>query len=309
MSATRDTGLSIISLSVILLASLAVFLFWDGALWAAHEGTSHAGRIFISYAVVIPFAAAALAIEKRWSLVHLATSTGLLWAVKLILTSTLYLVLAPTTTRNYQPALSWNEQDKTTSADRASHRYQPAELASSGAIKGRVLSHGAPLAGALISVLNPGAGAPLGPSRAVALEISGARYARSVYGLSTHDTLSVHNRDGQLHTLIISREGSARANWPIPASSEPRTIPVPSEPGLYTLRCGSHPSEEATVALFDHPYFTLSDENGRFELAALPLGETTIAVRAPGGHEHQETFTVAKEPLSLPAIEVSEDQG
>jgi plastocyanin len=52
--------------------------------------------------------------------------------------------------------------------------------------------------------------------------------------------------------------------------------PIPSrvfnKPGLVTVRCDIHEHMRGLVLVLDSPYFTISDEAGRYRLAALPSG-------------------------------------
>lgn len=291
--------------------SLLVFLFWDGALWSAREGDSHAGRIFISYAVVIPLVAALLFATKRWSWVHLTTSTGLLWAVKLLLTSTLYFALAPTTTRNYRPRASWETATATgTTARDPATKYRAASSPGSHAkLSGSVTEHGAAIAGALVFIEQPPSGLPSAREGRVQLTVHDSRYDRAIYAAGVHDQLRVTNEDALLHTLRFTRLGTTRANLPLPPSNVSRMIAAPGQPGIYTLACENHSTEQAVFAVFDHPYFTLTGGDGRFTMESLPLGTMTLVVRTASGREHKQPITVAEGTLQLPAIDVSEDQG
>ena len=49
----------------ILATAIAILLFFDGPLWRATPGSSHVGRILVSYLTIVPLVAAALAIRRR----------------------------------------------------------------------------------------------------------------------------------------------------------------------------------------------------------------------------------------------------
>ena len=67
------------------------------------------------------------------------------------------------------------------------------------------------------------------------------------------------------------------------------------KPGLVKVFCQIHSHMSATVMVFDHPWFAIPDEQGRFELAGVPpgvhqitawherLGDTTLQVRVEPG--------------------------
>jgi hypothetical protein len=51
--------------------------------------------------------------------------------------------------------------------------------------------------------------------------------------------------------------------------------------GIVKVYCDIHSHMSATILIFDHPYFTIPDVDGSFELPALPTGDFTIV----GWHE------------------------
>ena len=43
-----------------------------------------------------------------------------------------------------------------------------------------------------------------------------------------------------------------------------------------SLKCNVHPWMGGNISVFDHPYFSMSDGQGRFEIAGLPPGQYTL---------------------------------
>jgi polysaccharide lyase family 4-like protein len=58
-------------------------------------------------------------------------------------------------------------------------------------------------------------------------------------------------------------------------SSVTKTLP---KTGLMELSCYVHPWQRAYVYIFDHPYATVTDENGAFVMKEVPPGTYTVAV-------------------------------
>ncbi len=58
-------------------------------------------------------------------------------------------------------------------------------------------------------------------------------------------------------------------------SSVTKTLP---KTGLMELSCYVHPWQRAYVYIFDHPYATVTDENGSFVMKEVPPGTYTVAV-------------------------------
>ncbi len=59
-------------------------------------------------------------------------------------------------------------------------------------------------------------------------------------------------------------------------------------PGVVKIFCEIHSHMSATVMVFDHPWFTVPNEAGQFELTGVPAGERQITAR----HERLGDTTV-----------------
>jgi plastocyanin len=67
---------------------------------------------------------------------------------------------------------------------------------------------------------------------------------------------------------------------------EPQQRPV-------RLGCDIHPWMRGWIYVFGHPYFTVTDENGRFRIAAVPRGEYLVHVVQPDiGHTEQRKVSI-----------------
>jgi plastocyanin len=78
--------------------------------------------------------------------------------------------------------------------------------------------------------------------------------------------------------------------------------------GVVKVFCDIHSHMSATVIVFNHPWYAIPDENGRFELDDVPpgnhqitawherLGDTTMAVRVEAGRPVTADFTLPVPP-------------
>lgn len=76
------------------------------------------------------------------------------------------------------------------------------------------------------------------------------------------------------------------------------------KPGTVKVFCDIHSHMSATVMVFDHPWFATPDEDGRFKIADVPLGDhqitawherlgdTTIRMRIEAGHTASLEFVL-----------------
>ena len=77
------------------------------------------------------------------------------------------------------------------------------------------------------------------------------------------------------------------------------------------IKCGIHPWMRSTLLVVDHPYATVTDANGRFEINDLPTGEQTFRVwhERPGYLVREWKATIAGgKTLETPAIEVAAER-
>jgi plastocyanin len=53
------------------------------------------------------------------------------------------------------------------------------------------------------------------------------------------------------------------------------------KPGVAAIRCNTHPKMEAYIVVKEHPYFTVPNERGIYQLGDIPLGSYTLQVWHP----------------------------
>jgi plastocyanin len=272
------TGLSKGWLGAILAGSVLFFLFWGGPLWASDPNDSHVLRIGLSYLLVVPLAAGALALRRRLRATRLATATGAVWAVKLVVTSLLFLALAPGEAQSYAPATA-----RLPAAPRSSDRrgYVAATAAPTLALTGHVSSGGSSAPGVAVWLDAPPPGRPLGAPEALRVRIGDAGFERAVLVASRIDPLSLENTGAVLHTVRIADAGRTVANQPLPAGTghERRAL----DPGVYDLSCATHAGEHASLIVVDHPYAGQTDAAGAFVLPGVPTGNLRIRALGPDG--------------------------
>jgi len=261
---------------LLVIFSVVLFLFWDGPLWTAKREASHVMRFLVSYAAVIPAAALLLLVARRFTGSHLVAATASTWAIKLMFTSTVYLVIARGTAHIPVAApLPPSSEAQAT----AGFEYRPAKGAfAHGALSGAVVLKDTPAPGAVILIDRPLPGAELADATGpLHLWVGGARYSENVYLGQVGQDLAIENKDPSLHTLHLYERGRTASNVPVPATDKPHPLVMP-DPGIYEARCDTHATERATMVIVDHPYVVRAGDGGQFTLTDVPVGPVTLIV-------------------------------
>jgi hypothetical protein len=124
-------------------------------------------------------------------------------------------------------------------------------------------------------------GKPLPDVRRETLTIEKCRFEPRVMAVVTGSTINVFSRDRVAHGPRFYREGAAQPIEEINTVDAGQVVPsekIAREPGIIEVRCSEHPFARAYIAVFDHPYFAVSDEQGAFKIDGLPAGTYNVKV-------------------------------
>jgi len=91
------------------------------------------------------------------------------------------------------------------------------------------------------------------------------------------DTVEVKNPAAFPHNFFWASENNGSLNETIPPGGTFRfKMPLVAEGGPIEYRCTIHPWMNGWVRVFDHPYYAVTDEDGRFEIKNAPVGNYRI---------------------------------
>ena len=141
------------------------------------------------------------------------------------------------------------------------------------------------ISGVVISLEGIEKGKPLAPSdKVLTLEIESkkCRFSPRIATRTVGSTLEIRNNDPILHNLHgrkDTRFGPTVFNVIQPAGTRSVTAQKPfREAGLVDVRCDLHPFMAAFVHIFEHPYFTITDGRGQFDMTQVPPGVYKLRV-------------------------------
>lgn len=121
------------------------------------------------------------------------------------------------------------------------------------------------------------------------------RYEPHILLVPQHAMLQMKSSDATLHTIHM--DGAASYNLPFPFPNQTISRDMQS-PGVVNLKCnGGHVWMNAEMFVAPHPYYTVTDESGRFELTNIPPGQYVLVAWHEGWSVEREesTFDVLTE--------------
>lgn len=150
--------------------------------------------------------------------------------------------------------------------------------------------------------------APARPPSPVRVEIlqRNETFVPHVVAVPVGSTVAFPNADPIFHNVFsLSRPRTFNlGRYPRGESKDVRF----DKPGVVRVFCDIHSHMSATVIVFNHPWFAIPDDEGRFELRDVPagdreitawherLGDTTQRLRVEGGRPAGADFTLPVPP-------------
>jgi hypothetical protein len=112
------------------------------------------------------------------------------------------------------------------------------------------------------------------PASRRSLDQKHCRYEPHILLVPQTAELAMKSSDAVLHTVHM--DGAASFNLPFPFTDRVNAR-VMNTAGLVNLRCnGGHVWMNAEMMVVSHPYYAVTDQNGRFELTDVPPGNYEV---------------------------------
>jgi len=116
------------------------------------------------------------------------------------------------------------------------------------------------------------------PKTPVILDQVGCVYTPHVVGVMVGQTLEIRNSDATLHNVMTMPRKNKSFNEGMPVKGGKLEKVFAEAEMKVDLRCFMHPWMLAWVHVLPHPYYAITQEDGRFTIKGLPPGEYEISV-------------------------------
>lgn len=162
---------------------------------------------------------------------------------------------------------------------------------------GRITATAGGLADVLVWVSDVKAGKPLSSDKRVDLSSEDCLLDPRVQAAVAGSTTNVFNDDRVIHRLVFVRAGTRDTLAVMPFFTDGQIVAtdrLTARPGIIAVTCTVHPWTHGYIAVFDHPYYDVTEKDGRFSIDSLPPGSYRLMVWHEGmGTPIEKKFTVS----------------
>jgi len=114
------------------------------------------------------------------------------------------------------------------------------------------------------------------PAAKVILDQKGCQYEPHVFGIQIHQTLEILNSDSTLHNVHGMPTVSKEFNLGMPIKGMKLTRKFDQPEVMVKFKCDVHPWMRSYAGVLTHPFFSVTGEEGSFEIMSLPAGSYVI---------------------------------
>ena len=114
------------------------------------------------------------------------------------------------------------------------------------------------------------------PTEAVELDQSGCMYKPHIVALQVGQPLKIKNNDETLHNIHPRPAVNGEFNIGQPRKGMESTKTFDKKEVMIPVGCDVHPWMRSYISVLDHPFFAVTDEDGKYEIKGLPAGEYEI---------------------------------
>lgn len=113
------------------------------------------------------------------------------------------------------------------------------------------------------------------PKEAAVLDQRGCVYVPHTIAIQAGQTLDILNSDGITHNVNAKCMKNPKFNAGMPGARTKMSKTF-DKPEICTFKCDVHPWMQANLAISEHPFFAVTKDDGKYQIANLPAGSYEI---------------------------------
>ena len=133
------------------------------------------------------------------------------------------------------------------------------------------------------------------PGKAGLLDQQKSMFRPRVQGVLVGQEFLMRNSDPVIHNVRSLSEENRPFNIGQPPKTPDRKKIFKESEGPIEVRCDFHPWMKAFFFVMDHPFFAVSNGQGKFEIKGLPSGKYTLAIWHETFGRQEREITVGKD--------------
>lgn len=136
------------------------------------------------------------------------------------------------------------------------------------------------------------------PKQPVVLDQQGCHYVPHVFGVQAGQPIEIVNSDAILHNVHALATANKEFNLGMPIQGMKLKKTFDKQEIMARFKCDVHPWMSAYAGVLDHPFFSVTNEEGVFEIKNLPSGDYVVEAWHEKYGSQSQPVSVGQDDLS-----------